>query len=112
MGNTLTCANAAPGTAEIEDRGIGVRRALADLTTADGCSPAHGSLSSLSISSIVRTRVDLTFGSHSQLRAFVEVDACAASKEKFVKDFVAAWNKVMDRYDLARSTEKTKAALV
>jgi catalase-peroxidase len=60
------------------------------------------------------TRVDLIFGSHSQLRAFAEVYACAGSKEKFVKDFVAAWNKVMnlDRYDLARSGEKTKAALV
>jgi catalase-peroxidase len=60
------------------------------------------------------TRVDLIFGSHSQLRAFAEVYACAGSKEKFVKDFVAAWNKVMnlDRYDLARPGEKTKAALV
>src|SRR5262249_1937663 len=49
------------------------------------------------------TRVDLIFGSHSQLRAFAEVYACADSKEKFVKDFVAAWNKVMnlDRFDLA-----------
>jgi catalase-peroxidase len=59
------------------------------------------------------TRVDLIFGSHSQLRAFAEVYACAGSKEKFVKDFVAAWNKVMnlDRYDLAQRSEKTKAAL-
>jgi catalase-peroxidase len=49
------------------------------------------------------TRVDLIFGSHSQLRAFAEVYACADSKEKFAKDFVAAWNKVMNlgRYDLA-----------
>ncbi|HLG83264.1 MAG TPA: catalase/peroxidase HPI [Bradyrhizobium sp.] len=49
------------------------------------------------------TRVDLVFGSHSQLRAFAEVYACADSKEKFVKDFVAAWTKVMnlDRFDLA-----------
>jgi catalase-peroxidase len=49
------------------------------------------------------TRVDLIFGSHSQLRAFAEVYATADSKEKFVKDFVAAWNKVMnaDRFDLA-----------
>jgi catalase-peroxidase len=48
-------------------------------------------------------RVDLIFGSHSQLRAFAEVYACADSKQKFVKDFVAAWTKVMnlDRYDLA-----------
>ena len=49
------------------------------------------------------TRVDLVFGSHSQLRALAEVYACADSKEKFVKDFVAAWTKVMnaDRFDLA-----------
>jgi catalase-peroxidase len=49
------------------------------------------------------TRVDLIFGSHSQLRALAEVYACADSKEKFVKDFVAAWTKVMDhdRFDVA-----------
>ena len=49
------------------------------------------------------TRVDLIFGSHSQLRAFAEVYACADAKEKFAKDFVAAWTKVMnaDRFDLA-----------
>jgi len=48
------------------------------------------------------TRVDLAFGSNSQLRAVAEVYACKDSQEKFVKDFVAAWNKVMnlDRYDL------------
>ncbi len=48
------------------------------------------------------TRTDLLFGSHSQLRALAEVYACADSKEKFVKDFVAAWTKVMnaDRYDV------------
>jgi catalase-peroxidase len=48
------------------------------------------------------TRVDLIFGSHSQLRALAEVYACADSREKFVKDFVAAWAKVMnaDRFDL------------
>ena len=48
------------------------------------------------------TRVDLIFGSHSQLRAFAEVYACADAKEKFVKDFAAAWTKVMnaDRFDL------------
>ncbi len=50
------------------------------------------------------TRVDLFFGAHSQLRAFAEVYACADSQEKFVKDFVAAWAKVMelDRFDLHR----------
>ena len=49
------------------------------------------------------TRVDLIFGSHSQLRALAEVYGCADAKEKFVKDFVAAWTKVMnlDRFDLA-----------
>jgi catalase-peroxidase len=49
------------------------------------------------------TRVDLVFGSNSQLRALAEVYACDDSKEAFVKDFAAAWNKVMnlDRYDLA-----------
>jgi catalase-peroxidase len=49
------------------------------------------------------TRIDLIFGSHSQLRALAEVYACADAKEKFVKDFVAAWTKVMnlDRFDLA-----------
>jgi catalase-peroxidase len=49
------------------------------------------------------TRIDLLFGSNSQLRAIAEVYACDDSKEAFVKDFAAAWGKVMnlDRYDLA-----------
>jgi catalase-peroxidase len=49
------------------------------------------------------TRVDLIFGSHSQLRALAEVYACADAQPKFVQDFVAAWVKVMnlDRFDLA-----------
>ena len=49
------------------------------------------------------TRVDLVFGSNSQLRALAEVYACDDSKQKFVSDFVNAWNKVMnlDRFDLA-----------
>ncbi|HEF5184208.1 TPA: catalase/peroxidase HPI, partial [Burkholderia cenocepacia] len=49
------------------------------------------------------TRVDLIFGSHSQLRALAEVYGSADAQEKFVRDFVAAWNKVMnlDRFDLA-----------
>jgi catalase-peroxidase len=48
------------------------------------------------------TRVDLIFGSNSQLRALAEVYACEDSQDKFLKDFVAAWNKVMnlDRFDL------------
>ena len=51
------------------------------------------------------TRVDLIFGSNSQLRALAEVYACEDSQDKFLHDFVAAWNKVMnlDRFDLARS---------
>ena len=49
------------------------------------------------------TRADLIFGSNSELRAIAEVYACEDSKEKFVNDFVSAWNKVMnlDRFDLA-----------
>ena len=49
------------------------------------------------------TVVDLVFGSNSQLRALAEVYASADAQQKFVRDFVAAWNKVMnlDRFDLA-----------
>jgi catalase-peroxidase len=49
------------------------------------------------------TRADLIFGSNSQLRAIAEVYACSDSQKSFVRDFVAAWNKVMDldRFDLA-----------
>src|SRR5882724_4789516 len=49
------------------------------------------------------TVVDLVFGSNSQLRALAEVYACSDSQQAFVRDFVAAWNKVMnlDRFDLA-----------
>jgi catalase-peroxidase len=51
----------------------------------------------------IGTRVDLIFGSNSELRAIAEVYGCADSEEKFVHDFIAAWNKVMnlDRFDLA-----------
>ena len=50
------------------------------------------------------TRVDLIFGSNSELRALAEVYGCSDSREKFVNDFIAAWNKVMnlDRFDLDR----------
>jgi len=63
----------------------------------EGCDRATGKIK------WTGTRVDLVFGSNSQLRAIAEVYACNDSKEAFVKDFVAAWNKVMnlDRYDLA-----------
>ncbi len=49
------------------------------------------------------TAVDLVFGSNSQLRAISEIYACDAAEEKFVRDFVTAWDKVMnlDRFDLA-----------
>ena len=49
------------------------------------------------------TAVDVVFGSNSQLRAIAEAYACSDAKEKFITDFVAAWNKVMnlDRFDLA-----------
>jgi catalase-peroxidase len=51
------------------------------------------------------TAVDLVFGANSQLRALAEVYACDDAMEKFVRDFVAAWAKVMDndRFDLRRS---------
>jgi catalase-peroxidase len=51
----------------------------------------------------ITTRVDLIFGSHSELRALAEAYACSDSQAKFVQDFVAAWTKVMnaDRYELA-----------
>jgi catalase-peroxidase len=50
------------------------------------------------------TRVDLIFGSNSELRAVAEVYGCEDSKERFVRDFVTAWNKVMnlDRFDIHR----------
>jgi catalase-peroxidase len=51
------------------------------------------------------TRADLVFGSNSELRALAEVYASDDAQEKFVRDFVAAWNKVMnlDRFDLDRA---------
>jgi catalase-peroxidase len=60
------------------------------------------------------TAVDLVFGSHSQLRALAEVYACDDAREKFVRDFVAAWDKVMnlDRFDLDRSRRSGRAVVV
>jgi catalase-peroxidase len=57
------------------------------------------------------SRADLVFGSHSQLRAIAEVYACDDSQHKFVRDFVAAWNKVMnlDRFDFGRSGRHVEA---
>jgi catalase-peroxidase len=56
------------------------------------------------------TAVDLVFGSHSQLRALAEVYASDAWNEKFVRDFVEAWSKVMqlDRFDLVRSRQAAR----
>ncbi|MBI4785692.1 MAG: catalase/peroxidase HPI [Chloroflexi bacterium] len=64
----------------------------------EGCDRATGALK------WTATRVDLIFGSNSQLRALAEVYACEDSQDKFVHDFVAVWNKVMnlDRFDLAK----------
>jgi catalase-peroxidase len=58
------------------------------------------------------TRVDLIFGSNSQLRALAEVYGCEDSQEKFLRDFVAAWNKVMnlDRFDLPHLARRELAA--
>ena len=59
------------------------------------------------------TRTDLIFGSNSQLRAIAEVYAEKGNEEKFVRDFIAAWTKVMnaDRFDLAkpRGAQRTQA---
>ena len=59
------------------------------------------------------SRVDLVFGSNSQLRALAEVYAAADAQEKFVKDFVAAWNKVMnlDRFDIKEAVASRVAAV-
>jgi catalase-peroxidase len=59
------------------------------------------------------TRADLVFGSHAELRAIAEVYGSADGEEKFVKDFVAAWDKVMnlDRFDVAHSGKSDKARL-
>ncbi len=58
------------------------------------------------------TRIDLVFGAHSQLRALAEVYGSSDAKEKFVKDFVKAWTKVMnaDRFDLADKPKTLQAA--
>jgi catalase-peroxidase len=78
MGTTWAASPASEGVFEGRDRGTGELKWTA-------------------------TRVDLIFGSNSQLRAIAEVYGCTDAKERFVHDFVAAWNKVMnlDRFDLA-----------
>jgi catalase-peroxidase len=74
------------------------KRSAAAANVYEGCDRATGELK------WTGTAVDLVFGYNSQLRALAEVYAQEDSKEKFVRDFVAAWNKVMnnDRFDLAR----------
>ena len=71
-------------------------KATDDPNLFDGCDRATGEVK------WTGSRVDLVFGAHSQLRAIAEVYAAADAKEKFVLDFIAAWNKVMnlDRFDL------------
>ncbi len=74
------------------------RKSSASEDVFEGCDRATGKLKWQG------SRVDLVFGSNSQLRAIAEVYACSDSQRKFVNDFVAVWNKVMnlDRFDLAR----------
>jgi catalase-peroxidase len=81
---------------------------LLDLTTTWAATDAHqdqfeGRHRGTGEKKWTATRVDLIFGSNSELRALAEVYACSDSKEKFVHDFVAAWSKVMnlDRFDVA-----------
>ncbi len=79
------------------DMGTEWKAASKDADVFEGCNRQTGELK------WTATRVDLIFGANSQLRAIAEVYACEDSQEKFVQDFVAAWNKVMnlDRFDLA-----------
>ena len=72
-------------------------------TTSDAQYEFEGRDSKTGAAKWTATRVDLVFGSNSELRAIAEVYGCEDSQDKFVKDFVAAWNKVMnlDRFDLA-----------
>lgn len=79
------------------DMGTSWKAASEDGDLFEGCDRASGDLK------WTATRVDLIFGSNSQLRAVAEVYGCEDSQEKFLQDFIAAWNKVMnlDRFDLA-----------
>jgi len=73
------------------------------ITTADSADVFEGRDRSTGKIKWTATRVDLAFGSNAELRTLAEVYACDDGKEKFVRDFVAAWNKVMnlDRFELA-----------
>ena len=79
------------------DMGTEWRTSMAEENVYDGRDVATGDVTRTA------TAVDLVFGSNSQLRAIAEVYGCSDAKEKFVRDFVAAWDKVMnlDRFDLA-----------
>ena len=85
-----------------------MRAALAVAVLAALCAPARADNVTVGLFApsepfpSTASRVDLLFGSNSQLRAIAEVYACDDSGQKFVKDFVAAWSKVMnlDRFDL------------
>jgi len=81
------------------DMGTTWKAASADAEVFEGRDRASGELK------WTATRVDLIFGSNSQLRAIAEVYGCQDSEEKFISDFVSAWTKVMnlDRFDLACS---------
>jgi catalase-peroxidase len=70
--------------------------------TSDADDSFEGSCRTTGDSRWTASRVDLVFGSNSELRAIAEVYACDDAKEKFVRDFVTAWSKVMnlDRFDL------------
>ncbi|MDP8908077.1 MAG: catalase-peroxidase, partial [Chloroflexota bacterium] len=78
------------------DMGTEWKRSASDESTYEGRDRVTGKVK------WTATAVDLVFGSNSQLRAICEVYACADAEEKFVRDFVAAWDKVMnlDRFDL------------
>jgi len=71
--------------------------------TSDAADAFEGRLRAKGDRKWTASRVDLIFGSNSELRSLAEVYACDDAKEKFVRDFVAAWDKVMnlDRFDLA-----------
>jgi catalase-peroxidase len=84
------------------DMGTEWKPTSADADTFEGCCRKKGD------PRWQASRVDLVFGANSELRALSEVYACADSQEKFVRDFVAAWNKVMnlDRFDLSEDVTR------
>jgi catalase-peroxidase len=81
--------------------------------TSDAADAFAGTSRSTGKSKGTATRVDLVFGSNSELRALAEVYAADDAKDKFVKDFVAAWHKVMnlDRFDIKQAKESAIAAV-